>query len=64
MVNLLKPTEVDELFRYGAGRSKRLAMQGLIPHIVLPNGDIRFTLSDIEKLIQEGRRVSNDHRTT
>jgi predicted site-specific integrase-resolvase len=56
MFNLLKPIEVDELLRYGAGRARRLALCGKIPHIILPNGEMRFDRSDIEKMIHDGRQ--------
>lgn len=39
---LLKPSQIDSLLRYPSGRSQRLARQGLIPHIKLPDGEIRF----------------------
>jgi hypothetical protein len=49
-IELLKPKEVDLLLRYPSGRSQRLARQGKIPHVLLPDGEIRFRQSDIERL--------------
>jgi hypothetical protein len=45
---LLKPYELDSQLRYPAGRSARLARRGLIPHVVLPDGEIRFDPELIE----------------
>lgn len=50
-IELLKPSEVDLLFRYPPGRSLRLAKAGRIPHIVLPDGEIRFDESLIATII-------------
>ena len=38
---LLKPGEVDVLFRYPTGRTARLIRQGKIPYIRLPDGEVR-----------------------
>jgi hypothetical protein len=51
-LTLLKPSEVDLLFRYPAGRSLKLAKAGQIPHIVLPDGEIRFDEAEIQRLIE------------
>ena len=39
---LIQPSELDRRLAYRHGRSARLARQGLIPHILLPDGQIRF----------------------
>lgn len=39
---LIKPREMDAVLRYPAGRSARLARAGKIPHVELPDGEIRF----------------------
>ena len=49
---LLTSREVDRLFRYSAGRAVRLAKAGLIPHIVLPDGEIRFDEAELETLLK------------
>lgn len=53
-LTLLKPSEVDLLFRYPAGRSLKLAKAGRIPHVVLPDGEIRFDEAEIQRLVQRG----------
>jgi hypothetical protein len=57
-LELLKPTEVDRLLRYPRGRSKRLALAGKLPHIALPDGEIRFVEAEIEKLLTAGTTTS------
>jgi hypothetical protein len=49
---LLTPREVDLLFRYPTGRSRRLARQGKLPHIILPDGEIRFVREVIAELLR------------
>jgi len=51
-INLLKPREVDLLFRYPAGRALRLAKSGYIPCIFLPDGEVRFDERDINKILK------------
>lgn len=51
MRTLLTDREVDHLLRYPRGRSRRLAKDGLIVHIVLPDGEIRFDEDEIKKLL-------------
>ena len=48
--DLLTPAEVDALLRYRAGRSARLARGGKLPHVLLPDGSIRFRYADIERI--------------
>ena len=48
---LLKPNEVDLIFRYPLGRSQRLARAGKIPHISLPDGELRFDREVIYELL-------------
>lgn len=60
-IQLLKPTEVDLLFRYPTGRALKLAKAGRIPHIVLPDGEIRFHEAEIRAVVrphQESKEVS------
>lgn len=45
------PREVDRLLRYPRGRSARLARDNRLPHIILPDGEIRFDEAEIEKLL-------------
>ena len=48
---LLKPREVDLLLRYPAGRAARLAKKGLLPHVCLPDGELRFRESDLMQIL-------------
>lgn len=52
--SLLTPREVDILLRYPRGRALKLARQGLLPLIILPDGEVRFDLSDIEAALYRG----------
>lgn len=59
---LLTPREVDVFLRYPAGRTARLARAGKIPHIVLPDGEIRIDQREVEKLVSpspRSREVAN-----
>lgn len=51
MKTLLMPAQVDRILRYPRGRSARLARQGRLPHILLPDGEIRFDQAEIDKLL-------------
>jgi hypothetical protein len=51
MLTLLLPEEVDKLLRLSPGRSARLARRGMLPHIRLPDGTIRFDAGAVEKMI-------------
>lgn len=51
MKSLLTPREVDRTLRYPRGRAKRLAEIGKLPHIRLPDGEIRFDENDISRLL-------------
>ena len=50
---LISPGELDDRLCYPSGRSVRLARKGLIPHVVLPDGSIRFDPSRIEAWLSE-----------
>lgn len=52
METLLVPREVDRLLRYPRGRALRLARQGVIAAILLPDGEIRFEQATIEALLK------------
>jgi predicted site-specific integrase-resolvase len=49
---LLTSREVESLLRYSPGQATRLARQGKLPHILLPNGEIRFVEADIRRLLR------------
>ena len=46
-MELLTPTDLDRLLSYPRGRAKRLARKGAIPHVRLPDGEIRFDRQEI-----------------
>jgi predicted site-specific integrase-resolvase len=62
VTELLKPVEVGLMLRYPELSIIRLAKKGQIPHIILPGGEIRFEKSEIERLIEQGRRRVADDR--
>jgi hypothetical protein len=47
----LTPREVDVILRYPAGRTSRLARAGKIPHVTLPDGEIRIDERDIHQMM-------------
>ena len=47
----LDPQEVDQRLGWRPGRAERLARQRRLPHILLPDGSIRFEWERIEPLI-------------
>jgi hypothetical protein len=51
-MTLLLPIEVDGLLRYRAGRSRQLAKRGKLPHLVLPDGEIRFVEEEITNMLR------------
>lgn len=50
---LLMPREVDRLFRYPRGRSARLARERKLPAIILPDGEIRFSEDEINRIVNQ-----------
>jgi predicted site-specific integrase-resolvase len=61
MTALLMPQDVDRILRYPSGRSERLAKEGKISFIRLPDGSIRFDEEQIKTLLAAHRipEVSN-----
>ena len=57
---LMKPSQVDSLLRYPSGRSQRLARKGLIPHVELPDGEIRFDPEVIHDWIADRSRPGKE----
>jgi len=51
MQKLFKPIEVDELLRYGAGRTRQLIKQGKIKYVILPDGKVRIPESVIREIV-------------
>ena len=44
--------EIDRLFDWPHGRAERLARQGILPHYVLPDGSLRFKISEVIDLVE------------
>lgn len=57
MKTLLTPSEVDGILRYRSGHAKRLARQGRIPCVCLPDGEIRFDEAEVEGMLASGQKV-------
>ncbi|NLE61004.1 MAG: hypothetical protein GX616_21875 [Planctomycetes bacterium] len=51
MTQLLTARDVDRILIYPAGRARRLAQEGKLPAVTLPDGQLRFRRADIERLI-------------
>lgn len=50
-MSLLYPEEIDNRLNWPLGRATRLAKKGKLPHVVLPDGSIRFEWESIEPLL-------------
>jgi hypothetical protein len=50
-MQLLYPEDVDQRLSWPLGRAVRLARQRRLPHVLLPDGSIRFRWTDIEPLV-------------
>ncbi len=59
---LLKPGEIDILFRYPDGRTMRLIRQGKIPFVQLPDGEVRVLESYVKSLIESQLKEQVDER--
>lgn len=53
---ILTPDEVDRLLRYPRGRAARLARAGLLPCIILPDGEVRFERQAIADALSTMRK--------
>jgi hypothetical protein len=49
---LTAPEDVDRALAWKPGRAERLARRGILPHIVLPDGEIRFDLREVQALLK------------
>ncbi len=52
MAKLLLTAEIDRQLSWPLGRAERLARRGKLPHVVLPDGSIRFRWRDIARLVE------------
>lgn len=62
MTQLLTPRDVDRILIYPAGRARRLAREGRLPAVTLPDGQIRFRREDIERLIDPTPQQTQEAR--
>ena len=53
MTNLLYGADIDRRISWPVGRAERMARRGELPHVLLPDGSIRFRWRDIEPLLKE-----------
>jgi glutathione S-transferase len=52
-MTLLMPREVDALLRYPRGRSLKLAKDGRLPFIRLPDDEVRFDEAEILRFLEQ-----------
>ena len=50
-MSLLYPTDVDQRLNWPLGRAEKLARQRRLPHVLLPDGSVRFRWDEIEPLV-------------
>ncbi len=48
---LIFPEDLDKQMGWRPGRSERLSRQRRLPHVLLPDGSIRFDQAEINQLI-------------
>jgi hypothetical protein len=48
---LLYPEDIDNRLNWSLGKAERLARRKQLPHVVLPDGSIRFEWDAIERLL-------------
>jgi hypothetical protein len=53
-MQLVKPSELDEMLRYPRGKCARLARASQLPHVKLPDGQIRFDPEEVERFLRGG----------
>ena len=46
-----RPEVVDRYYAWSPGKAQRLARRGLLPHHRLPDGSIRFILSEVAAVV-------------
>lgn len=49
---LLYPEEIDDRLTWPLGRAERLARRRQLPHVVLPDGSIRFEWDSVEAMLK------------
>ncbi len=61
---LLYPEDVDCRLNWPLGRAERLARRKCLPHVVLPDGSIRFCWSEIEPLLRHVAATTDESEVT
>lgn len=59
---LLTSRDVDRLLRFSSGKSTRMAKAGRLPHIILPDGSIRFRPIDLRNIL-DGQQATGGGKT-
>lgn len=44
-------SEIDQRLSWPTGRAERLAKRGKLPHVILPDGEIRFLWEEVQGAI-------------
>jgi hypothetical protein len=52
MPELLYPDDIDDRLNWPAGTARRMARRGRLPHVLLPDNEIRFIWEEIAPLIR------------
>lgn len=52
MPDYISPDEVDRRLSLPAGRAVKLARRGVLPHVALPDGTVRFEWGAVESSLQ------------
>lgn len=55
------PEDVDRHFGWKPGKAERLARQRRLPHVILPDGALRFEWDEIEPLIVRVQATVGHH---
>jgi predicted site-specific integrase-resolvase len=55
-VRLFTSIQVNRILNLPRGSCQKMAKKGLIPHFVLPNGEIRFSSEHIQKILEAATR--------
>ena len=51
---MLWPDDLDKRFCWPPGTARKLARKGKLPHYILPDGSIRFLVSEVDALVKPG----------
>ncbi len=54
MRTLETTSEIDQRLGWPPGKAERLAKRGKLPHLILPDGSIRFQWQEIRRLVKRG----------